>query len=52
MLIRDIDKKLDMRLVLKVRQSTELFHATSDLGMKLPTYIYGVDGQAWQQPTS
>ncbi len=47
MLIRDIDKKLDMRLVLKVRQSTELFHATSDLGMKLPTYIYGVDGKAW-----
>ena len=47
MLIREIDKKLDMRLVLKVRQSTELFHATSELGLKLPTYIYGVDGTAW-----
>ena len=47
MLIRDIDKKLDMRLVLKVRQSTELFHATSELGLKLPSYVYGVDGTAW-----
>jgi hypothetical protein len=47
MLIRDIDKKLDMRLVLKVRQSTELFRATSELGMKLPAYVYGVDGTAW-----
>ncbi|WP_393972181.1 hypothetical protein OXIME_000794 [Oxyplasma meridianum] len=44
MLIRDIDRKLDMRLVLKVRQATELFNVTSELDIKLPTYVYGVDG--------
>jgi len=47
MLIRDIDRKLDMRLVIKVRQDTDLFNATSELGIKLPAYVYGVDGTAW-----
>jgi len=47
MLFRDIDRKLDMRLVIKVRQDTDLFHATSELDLKLPTYVYGVDGTAW-----
>ncbi len=47
MLISDIDRRLDMRLVIKVRQDNELFNATSDLGIKLPTYVYGVDGSAW-----
>jgi len=46
MLFRDIDRKLDMRLVIKVRQDTDLFNATSELGIKLPAYVYGVDGTA------
>jgi hypothetical protein len=45
--ISDIDKKLDMRLVLKVRQNTELFNTTANLDIKFPTYIYGVDGTTW-----
>jgi hypothetical protein len=47
MRISDIDKKLDMRLVLKVRQNTELFNSTSNLDIKLPTYIYEEDGAIW-----
>ena len=44
MKISDIDRKLDKRIILKVRQSTELFHATSAIDIKLPTYVYQVEG--------
>ncbi len=47
MQIRDIDKKLDMRLVLKLKQNTDLFNTTSELAIKLPTYIYRSDGSSW-----
>ena len=47
MLVRDIDRKLDMRLVLRVRQSTELFSAIADMRTKLPVFIYGKKGEAW-----
>jgi hypothetical protein len=47
MRISDIDKKLDMILLLKVRQNTELFDTTANLDIKFPTYIYGVDGKVW-----
>lgn len=43
MYVKDIDKKLDMRLVLKLRQDTEFFEATKDLGMTLPVYIFGAN---------
>ena len=47
MLVRDIDRKLDMRLVIKVRQSTEFFSAIADMHTKLPVFIYGKSGEAW-----
>ncbi|MCL5881678.1 MAG: hypothetical protein M1592_03740 [Candidatus Thermoplasmatota archaeon] len=47
MLVRDIDKKLDMRIVLRVRQSTEFFGAIADLKTKLPVFIYGKNGETW-----
>ena len=40
MLVKDIDRKLDTSLVLKVRQSTELFCAIADMRTKLPVFIY------------
>ena len=47
MLVRDIDRKLDMRLVLRVRQNTEFFSAIADMRTKLPVFIYGRKGEAW-----
>lgn len=47
MLVRDIDKALDMRLILRVRQNTELFNAISDLRTKLPVFIYGKGSEVW-----
>ena len=41
MLVRDIDRKLDMRVVLRLRQATDFFAATKDLGLTLPVFIYG-----------
>ncbi len=47
MKISDIDKKLDKRIILKVKQNTELFHTTSKLDIKLPSYVYGMEGTSW-----
>lgn len=47
MLVRDIDRKLDMRLILKLRQNTDFFKATADLNMSLPVYIFGRDNTVW-----
>lgn len=47
MLVKDIDKRLDMRLVIKLRQDTELFAYTKGIPQKFPVYIYGKDGKAW-----
>ena len=47
MLVRDIDMGLDMRMILKLRQNTELFNALSELKTKLPVYIYGKGPEAW-----
>ena len=47
MLVRDIDKKLDMRLVLKLRQNTDLFNALLDFKIKLPVFIYSKDEETW-----
>ncbi|MHB1492509.1 MAG: hypothetical protein ACYCSG_03895 [Thermoplasmataceae archaeon] len=47
MRVLDIDKKLDMRLILRVRQNTELFNTTSSLERKLPVYVYGKNGETW-----
>lgn len=40
MLVRDIDKRLDMRLVVRLRQNTELFAATANIEKPLPVFIY------------
>ncbi len=47
MLVRDIDKKLDMRIVLRLREDTDLFNSTRGMTKKLPVYIYGFDGETW-----
>lgn len=47
MLVRDIDRKLDMRLVLKLRQNTDFFRATKDLNRTLPVYIFGKNDTTW-----
>ncbi len=47
MLVKDIDKRLDMRLILKLRQNTELFSSTKGMANKLPVYIYGKDDTTW-----
>lgn len=47
LLVKDIDKKLDMRLILRLRQNTDFFDATKDLGMTLPVYIYGRENKTW-----
>ncbi|MHB1441098.1 MAG: hypothetical protein ACYCSO_10250 [Cuniculiplasma sp.] len=47
MLIKEIDRKLDMYLILKVRQESEFFAAISDLELKLPSFIYDKDGKTW-----
>lgn len=47
MLIKDIDQKLDMRLILRVRQDTELFSATMDGKTKLPVFLYSKEDESW-----
>lgn len=47
MLVRDADKRLDMGLALKLRQSNSFFQATSDLGLKLPVYIFDERDSTW-----
>ena len=47
MLIKEMDKALDMCLTLKVRQDTEFFRATADLGLKLPVFVYDKRGETW-----
>lgn len=47
MLVKDIDKRLDMRPILKLRQDTELFSSTKGISQKLPVYIYGKDDTSW-----
>lgn len=40
MIVRDIDKRLDMRLVLRLRQTTEFFDATKMRSDTLPVFIF------------
>ena len=47
MLVKDIDKKLDVRVVLRLRQRTDFFNSTKELGMTLPAFIYGKEEQTW-----
>ena len=47
MLVRDIDRKLDMRVILRVRQNTELFILTREMKGKFPVFIFGRDGETW-----
>jgi hypothetical protein len=46
-LIKEIDKRLDTYLILRVRQESEFFNATADLDLKLPAFIYDRDGETW-----
>ncbi len=47
MLVRDIDRKLDMRVILRVRQNTELFDLTKEIKGKFPVFLFGRDGETW-----
>lgn len=47
MLVRDVEKKLDMRIVLKLRQETDFFRDTASLGRTLPVYIYNNEATTW-----
>ncbi|MGP6207387.1 hypothetical protein ACNF42_05090 [Cuniculiplasma sp. SKW3] len=47
MFFQDIDKKLNMRVILRVRQDTEFFNLTNEIPNRLPSYIYSVDGETW-----
>lgn len=49
MLVREIEKKLDMRLILKLREDTDFFDSTKDLGFKLPVYIFGRNSKMWME---
>jgi len=47
-LVKDIDSKLDMRLVLKLRQDNEFFNSSSQIDTKLPIYIFRAeDNSTW-----
>lgn len=47
MLVKDIDKKLDMRVILRLRQNTDLFNALLDLKAKLPVFIFPKNEEVW-----
>lgn len=47
MFIRDIDKKVDRRVVLRLRQSTDFFKSVMDLDMVLPVFIFGKRSETW-----
>ncbi|WP_075056474.1 hypothetical protein [Thermogymnomonas acidicola] len=47
MLVRDIDRALDVRVVVRVKQDTELMRMAAELRMKLPVFIYSRSGQLW-----
>ncbi|MCL5804238.1 MAG: hypothetical protein M1306_02915 [Candidatus Thermoplasmatota archaeon] len=47
MLVKDVDKKLDMRLVLRLRQNSELFNALLDLKVKMPVFIFPKNDEVW-----
>ena len=47
MLVRDIDRKLDMRVILRIRQNTELFDLTKEIKGKFPVFLFGRDGETW-----
>ena len=47
MFIRDIDKKVDRRVVLRLRQSTDFFKSVMDLDMVLPVFIFSKGSETW-----
>lgn len=47
MLVRDIDRKLDMRVVLRLRQNTELFNLTRELKGKFPVFLFNRGEETW-----
>lgn len=47
MLVKDIDKRLDMRLVLRLRQTTDFFDATKNIGKTLPVFIFQNEGKTF-----
>lgn len=47
MLIKDIDKRLDMRLILRLRQNTDLFRATAEVEKPLPVFIFDEGGKVF-----
>jgi len=47
MLVRDIDRKLDMQLIFHVREDTELFNMTKNMKEKFPVFIFGLGDETW-----
>ena len=47
MLVRDIDRKLDMRVILRLRQNTELFNLTRELKGKFPVFLFNRNEETW-----
>ncbi len=49
MLIREVDKSLDMRLILRLRQNTELFNASSEIEVPIPVFIYDIEDKVFMR---
>lgn len=45
--IKDMDRKVDRQVVLRLRQSTDFFKSVMDLDLVLPVYIFGKNGETW-----
>ena len=47
MLIEDIDKKVDRKLIIRLRQNTDFFKSAMDLDLTLPVYIFSKGNETW-----
>lgn len=47
MLVRDVDRKADMRLVLRLRERSDLFSETAGIEVKLPVFIFSRENTTW-----
>ena len=45
--VKDIDRKLDMRVVHRARQNTELFNLSRELKGKFPVLLFGRNEETW-----
>lgn len=47
MLLKDIDKRLDMEIVLRIKENIELLSELAEMKMKFPAFIYSKDDETW-----